>query len=67
MPLFDFECTCDKHSKRSDVLLGIKHTNDDYPVCECGQKMTKLFSKATAIFKGSGFHANDYRAPTRGF
>jgi putative FmdB family regulatory protein len=67
MPLFDFFCSgCD--SKSSDVLLKMSHTKADYPVCDkCHVPMAKLVSRANAAFRGSGFHATDYRAPTRGY
>jgi len=66
MPLFDFKCECGQSA--NDVLLKVTHTKKDYPECECGKAMDKQFSRVgRAIFKGSGFHANDYRAPTRGF
>ncbi len=68
MPLFDFKCGCEKGSEARDVILKMNHTTADYPVCaECGTPMEKQYSKATAVFKGRGFHCNDYYAPTRGF
>lgn len=66
MPLFDFKCSCG-NGESKDVLLHIRHTKEDYPTCACGNKMDKLFGRVTGIFKGAGFHAVDYRAPTRGF
>ena len=33
-------------------------------ICECGNKMTKLFGGGSGIiFKGSGFYVNDYKKP----
>ena len=69
MPIFDFQCTnCE--TLKEDVILRVKDTDDKstYPVCpECGNVMTKLIGNpGRAIFKGRGFHCNEYHAPTRG-
>ena len=65
MPRFDFKCEqCG--SVKTDVILKVTHVAADQPEC-CGQTMTKAYSTFNAHFKGSGFHATDYHAPTRGF
>jgi putative FmdB family regulatory protein len=69
MPLFDFKCDhCETF--KADVILRVKETDDKsvYPVCDkCSQPMEKLIGNpGRAIFHGRGFHATDYRAPTRG-
>ena len=57
---------CDE--KRLDVVLKVSHTVKDVPECpQCHAPMTKQYGTFNAHFKGSGFHATDYRAPTRGF
>ncbi len=65
MPIYDFACACGK--AKNDVILKITHTKEDVPFCDCGERMVKQFSRANAIFKGRGFHCNEYNAPTRGF
>lgn len=65
MPVFDFSCGCG--AKMTDVVLRINDDKEKWPLCHvCGEKMTKDWAKVNAIFKGRGFHANDYHAPTRG-
>lgn len=65
MPVYDFKCDiCGE--EQHDIVLKITHTKEDTPLC-CGERMQKAPSRVTGIFKGSGFHAVDYRAPTRGF
>ena len=66
MPLFDFTCDCGGEPVK-DVLLKFSHTKEDYPTCTCGKRMEKLFGKVNSIFKGRGFHCNDYHSPTRGY
>lgn len=77
MPLFDFACVeCqDRESLpvvgtvKTDVLLRMDQDHEDnYPKCTvCDSVMEKQPSRVNGSFKGRGFHANDYRAPTRGF
>jgi predicted nucleic acid-binding Zn ribbon protein len=68
MPRFDFSCPrSSDHPKQYDVILRITHTAADFPQCdECGDVMEKDASRFNAQFRGAGFHAVDYRAPTRG-
>ncbi|MFO7947565.1 MAG: FmdB family zinc ribbon protein [Armatimonadota bacterium] len=59
MPIYEFEC--EKCGHRFEVMMGF----DEEPprVCPqegCEGKVTKLFSPPAIIFKGSGFHVNDY-------
>ena len=59
MPTYEYECLECKH--RFDVFQSI---NDD-PVAncvKCNGRVRKLFSSAGIIFKGSGFHVNDYKS-----
>ena len=67
MTIYDFKCyTCE--TLLEDVILSIKHTQEDVPKCEkCQQPMQKEYSTFSAHFKGSGFHGNEYHAPTRGY
>lgn len=67
MPRWDFKCeTCNE--SQMDVVLRVKHSDDELPKCtKCGTIMVKQPSTFSTIFKGSGFHAVDYRAPTRGY
>lgn len=63
MPLADYKCdVC--QGQQTDVL--VKATDAAPPLC-CNQPMTKQWSTTNAAFKGKGFHAVDYRAPTRGY
>ncbi len=58
MPTYEYECLECKH--RFDVFQSM---NDD-PVAtcvKCGGRVRKLFVSAGIIFKGSGFHVNDYK------
>lgn len=67
MPVYDFVCPiCG--AEKNDVLMKMTSVKADYPYCDgCSEYMEKKVSKANASFKGSGFHATDYHAPTRGF
>lgn len=59
MPTYEYECLECKH--RFDVFQSM---NDD-PVAtcvKCGGRVRKLFASAGIIFKGSGFHVNDYKS-----
>jgi len=59
MPTYEYECLECKH--RFDVFQSM---NDD-PVSncvKCGGRVRKLFASAGIIFKGSGFHVNDYKS-----
>ncbi len=64
MPIFDMRCEqCGE--RQSDVWLKMGDGVDKYPQ-HCGQPMVKEYGATAAHFKGAGFHAVDYRAPTRG-
>jgi putative FmdB family regulatory protein len=59
MPIYEFECTdC---QERFEVRMSF---SDPLPECcprkGCNGKVRKLFSPPAIIFKGSGFHVNDY-------
>lgn len=59
MPTYEFEC--DKCSHRFEVRMGF----DEEPPATCPQEgckgeVSKVFSPPAIIFKGSGFHVNDY-------
>lgn len=68
MPLFDFKCReCDE--TKPDVILRVAEVGHEefYPKCPTHGVMEKLVGiPGRAILRGSGFHANDYHAPTRG-
>ena len=58
MPAYDFKCmTC------GDVTEVTRPSTDDSPVscAACGGQTRRLFSPVGVHFKGSGFHATDYR------
>jgi putative FmdB family regulatory protein len=64
MPTYDYQCdTCGHRFERFQKM-------SDAPVnaCpECGGKVRRLIGTgAAAIFKGSGFHATDYRTSRPG-
>jgi len=57
MPLYEYRCT--KCGHQFEVTHGVSDTVDR---CErCGGPVRKVFSPVGIIFKGSGFHINDYR------
>jgi len=58
MPIYEYKCskcnqTFEAMRSFSDAPLGT-HPG-------CGGEVTKLLSAPSIIFKGSGFHVNDYR------
>ncbi|MBI4279615.1 MAG: hypothetical protein HY660_14280 [Armatimonadetes bacterium] len=66
MPIYEYRCT--KCGHQFEVYQQVS----DAPVstCEqCGGSVRRVFSPVGIIFKGSGFHATDYRknsAPSDG-
>jgi putative FmdB family regulatory protein len=65
MPLYEYKCT--KCGHQFEVTHGVTGTVEH---CErCNGPVRKVFSAVGIIFKGSGFHINDYRktpAPVEG-
>ncbi len=58
MPLYEYGCPKCGH------VADVRHGFDDKPAvaCEkCGAAMTRRFSAAPIVFKGSGFYVNDSR------
>lgn len=59
MPIYEYECQECGHvfeitqSFRDEPLK-------DCPIEDCSGQVKKLFSPPAIIFKGSGFHVNDY-------
>ncbi|HHX40418.1 MAG TPA: zinc ribbon domain-containing protein [Armatimonadetes bacterium] len=60
MPTYDYYCkACDAHF---EVMQRI--TEPPLTQCQqCGGPIQRLISPVGIIFKGSGFHVNDYRKP----
>lgn len=59
MPIYEFEC--EECGHRFEVMMGFdEDPPDTCPQEGCGGKVSKLFSPPAIIFKGSGFHVNDY-------
>ncbi len=59
MPIYEYEC------QKCGRVFEVRQSFSDDPitVCEdgnCKGKVKKLFSPPAIIFKGSGFHVNDY-------
>jgi len=59
MPIYEYECK--KCGHRFDVMQSF----NDPPVKTCGNngcrgRVRKVLSPPAVIFKGSGFHVNDY-------
>ena len=58
MPLYEYGCPKCGH------VADVRHGFDDKPAvtCEkCGEAMTRRFSAAPIVFKGSGFYVTDSR------
>ena len=58
MPLYEYGCPKCGH------VADVRHGFDDKPqvTCEkCGAEMTRRFSAAPIVFKGSGFYVTDSR------
>ena len=64
MPTYEYEC--EKTGRRFEVFQNM--SDDPLKQCpECGGKARRLIGKGAAvIFKGSGFHATDYRKSAGG-
>lgn len=59
MPTYAYECTaCGKEFEVEQRI-----TEDPLRDCECGAKgaLRKLILPTAVMFKGSGFHINDYK------
>ena len=60
MPTYEYECQDCGH--RFEVFQRI--TEDPVSACEkCSGKVRKVILPVGIVFKGSGFHINDYRKP----
>ncbi|NLJ36687.1 MAG: zinc ribbon domain-containing protein [candidate division WS1 bacterium] len=59
MPIYEFECN--KCGERFEVSMSFSDPlPESCPQDGCGGKVRKIFSPPAIIFKGSGFHVNDY-------
>ena len=56
MPLYDYKCT--KCGTIREVRHGF-HESHEEPCPACGAAMTRVFSAAPIVFKGSGFYVTD--------
>lgn len=59
MPTFDYQC------QKCGHVFEVRQSFSDAPVTKCvtcSGKVKKLFSPPAIIFKGSGFHCNDYKS-----
>lgn len=62
MPIYVYECkTCKKNFEVEQRI-----TADPLTDCECGAKgsLKRLIQPTAILFKGSGFHINDYSSPS---
>lgn len=62
MPTYGYQCTACNHT--FEVFQKIT----DAPIRECHKckgKVRRLFYPVGIVFKGSGFHVNDYRKPEK--
>ncbi len=59
MPIYEFECN--KCGHRFDVRMSLSdEPPETCPSKGCRGRLHKVFSPPVIIFKGSGFHVNDY-------
>ena len=64
MPTYEYLCKACDH--RFELVQKVSDPAPvDCPVCEQGP-IQKIFTSVGVIFKGSGFHVNDYRKPDKG-
>ncbi|MEN6302496.1 MAG: FmdB family zinc ribbon protein [Armatimonadia bacterium] len=59
MPIYEYEC------QKCKSVFEVQQSFSDEPLTKCtscGGKVRKLFSPPAIIFKGSGFHCNDYKS-----
>lgn len=62
MPVYEYQCV--KNGHRFDLYQTV---GAEAPACPvCGSATRKVYSSVGLIFKGSGFHVNDYRRPGTG-
>ncbi|MBI3976199.1 MAG: hypothetical protein HY334_07380 [Armatimonadetes bacterium] len=62
MPVYEYRCVDNGHRFDLDQAVGA-----DPPACPiCGSATRKVYGSVGLIFKGSGFHVNDYRRPGAG-
>lgn len=59
MPLYEYRCT--KCNHKFEVSHQVGGSPGPCPVC--GGRAKRIFSSVGLIFKGAGFHINDYRRP----
>jgi putative FmdB family regulatory protein len=60
MPVYEYRCTQCRHTFERYQAVG-----EAPPTCPaCGGPSRKVYSSVGLIFKGSGFHATDYRKHT---
>jgi len=62
MPLYEYRCTACNHL--FEVHHEVGGTAGPCPVC--GGMARRIFTSVGLIFKGSGFHATDYRKSSAG-
>lgn len=59
--LYQYRCSNDD----CNYTTSKNHSMNEHPLyrCEkCGDKLIKVFSTSTPIFKGSGFYTTDYKS-----
>ena len=62
MPTYGYKCKACEHS--FEVLQRI--SDDPIQVCpKCKGKVVRMLYPVGIVFKGSGFHINDYRKPEK--
>ena len=62
MPTYGYRCTKCKHT----FEIFQKMTDEPIAVCEkCDGPVKRILFPVGIVFKGSGFHVNDYRKPEK--